>query len=51
MNPAFEPGAAVRTPYGTLATFVRLVSPSTAIISVGMDSRLVDPVTLRRAES
>lgn len=50
MNTTFEPGTPVRTPDGTLATFIRLVDAGTAIISVGMDSRLVDPVTLRKAE-
>lgn len=41
-------GDTVRTPDGTLAEFVRLVDQGTAIIRVGMDSRLVDPVTLRK---
>lgn len=50
MNDTFERGTSVRTSDGTLATFIRLIDAGTAIISVGMDSRLVDPVTLRRAE-
>lgn len=48
MTATLERGDAVRTPDGTLATFIRLVDPHTAIISVGMDSRLVDPVVLRK---
>jgi hypothetical protein len=51
MSAALERGDAVRTPDGTLATFIRLVDASTAIINVGMDSRLVDPVTLRKEAS
>jgi hypothetical protein len=50
MTPTFERGDRVKTPDGTLATFVRLVDPYTAIIGIGPDSRLVDPVTLRRVE-
>lgn len=48
MTVEFARGESVRTPDGTRATFVRLVDPGTAIIRVGLDSRLVDPVTLRK---
>lgn len=33
----------------THARFVRYISPSQAIIAVGADTRVVDPVSLRKA--
>lgn len=48
--PTFEPGAAVYAG-NTLASFVRIVPVSgLAIIRVGLDTRVVDPVTLRSAK-
>lgn len=51
----FKPGDAVKTPDGTAATFVKHVgapygnAASQAVIQVGADTRVVDPVSLRRA--
>lgn len=51
----YKPGEKVMTQDGTSATFVRyLEAPyggrsAQAIIQVGLDTRVVDPVTLREA--
>lgn len=51
----FKPGQPVRTPDGTLATFVKYIGSAygqadgQAAISVGMDTRLVDAVILKAA--
>lgn len=44
----FSPGDRVYAG-NTLATFVKYVNPSQAIIQVGLDTRVVDPVSLRKA--
>ncbi len=54
MNTTFTPGESVWAG-NTRATFVRYVgaaygdAASQAIIQVGLDTRIVDPVSLRRA--
>jgi hypothetical protein len=50
MSTTFAPGERVMTPDGTLAVFIRLVDEGTAIIRVGVDTHLVDPVTLRSVQ-
>lgn len=40
----------VTTPDGTRAKFIKYTEDGKAIIAVGMDSRVVDPVSLRRAD-
>lgn len=50
MIPTFSPGDAVITGDGTFAQFIRHDGPNRAIIMVGYDTRVVDPVALRRAE-
>lgn len=44
----FKPGEPVYAG-STRVVFVKLLSPSEAIISVGLDTRIVDPVSLRKA--
>lgn len=46
----FVEGDRVRLPDGTLATFVKRIDHDTAVISVGYDSRIIDPVVLRKVE-
>lgn len=49
MTDTFSPGDPIRTPDGTVATFFKYLSDGNAIIRVGLDSRIVDPVVLRKA--
>lgn len=46
----FKPGDAVRTNDNTLAQFIRMDGPNRAIIMVGYDTRVVDPVALRKVD-
>ena len=47
---SFNPGDHVRTPDGSLATIAKILDDKTAVILVGYDSRVVQTVTLRKAE-
>ena len=49
MNFTFSPGDIVSAG-PTRATFVRMDGPNRAIIQVGFDTRVVDPVSLRKVD-
>lgn len=46
----FKPGDRIRTQDGAIATVAKILDETTAVILVGYDSRVVQTVTLRKAE-
>lgn len=46
----FKSGDAVITSSGARATFIKLIDPARAIIRLSIDTQIVNPVTIRKAD-